>query len=334
MLKLPSPQTTTINPLKSMEEQHNIEFPSSPPQIKEDQIKPKKKRKRERRSKDDNFERNFICGCGKSYLSYAALYTHAKTKHEGVFPEGTTTLHKKKQGRPKKDEWCATKINSAYQKTYDFNKDFQHYLEMIPMARDLKDPNPKNMINCFPCEIFKDQKHYEKILINMEQLRKELIDNYGNTFLNQIDIIIFEIRNIRDLNANEIFALFLIYIFRFVSKSFFKDLVFFIVCYKIMLNDKGWEICQKINDGYKINKDKDFCESEGTEFVPELSNNFINDYFIRFLEGNEILREGIKLDFFGIDSIKLLRVILFIKHFCTWLYIHKFTKGKIDIFKD
>ena len=76
--------------------------------------KKKKKKKRERRSKDDNHERNFICGCGKSYLSYAALYTHAKTKHDGVFPEGTTTLNKKKQGRPKKEEWCASKLNSAY----------------------------------------------------------------------------------------------------------------------------------------------------------------------------------------------------------------------------
>lgn len=58
----------------------------------------KQKAKRERRSKDDNYERNYICGCGKSYLSYAALYTHAKTKHNGVFPEGTTTLHKKRHG--------------------------------------------------------------------------------------------------------------------------------------------------------------------------------------------------------------------------------------------
>ncbi len=24
---------------------------------------------------------DFICGCGKKYMSYAALYTHAKTKH-------------------------------------------------------------------------------------------------------------------------------------------------------------------------------------------------------------------------------------------------------------
>lgn len=34
-------------------------------------------------------KRNYVCGCGKNYLSYAALYTHAKTKHNGVFPEGT-----------------------------------------------------------------------------------------------------------------------------------------------------------------------------------------------------------------------------------------------------
>ena len=36
-------------------------------------------------------ERNFHCGCGKSYLSYPALYTHVKNKHNGLFPEGTVT---------------------------------------------------------------------------------------------------------------------------------------------------------------------------------------------------------------------------------------------------
>lgn len=31
-----------------------------------------------------NFKgREFICSCGKSYLSYAALFTHIKQKHEG-----------------------------------------------------------------------------------------------------------------------------------------------------------------------------------------------------------------------------------------------------------
>lgn len=27
--------------------------------------------------------RDFICACGKNYLSYAALFTHIKQKHEG-----------------------------------------------------------------------------------------------------------------------------------------------------------------------------------------------------------------------------------------------------------
>lgn len=79
------------------DQSHSDEFNESLDASLEDEEDNKKKR--ERRSKDDNYERNYICGCGKSYLSYAALYTHAKTKHLGVFPEGTTTLHKKRHGK-------------------------------------------------------------------------------------------------------------------------------------------------------------------------------------------------------------------------------------------
>lgn len=42
-----------------------------------------------RRSRKDVDGRDFICGCGKKYLSYPALYTHIKTKHDGRQPEGT-----------------------------------------------------------------------------------------------------------------------------------------------------------------------------------------------------------------------------------------------------
>ena len=42
-----------------------------------------------RRSRKDEQGRDYICGCGKKYLSYPALYTHIKTKHEGHQPEGT-----------------------------------------------------------------------------------------------------------------------------------------------------------------------------------------------------------------------------------------------------
>lgn len=61
--------------------------------------------KQKRRSKTDQKNRNYTCGCGKSYLSYPALYTHIKTKHSGVYPEGTISnliSSSKKRGRPKK----------------------------------------------------------------------------------------------------------------------------------------------------------------------------------------------------------------------------------------
>lgn len=31
-------------------------------------------------------ERNYACVCGKKYLSYPALYTHIKNKHQGKAP--------------------------------------------------------------------------------------------------------------------------------------------------------------------------------------------------------------------------------------------------------
>ena len=74
----------------------------------------KSKKKRERRSKEEGMERNYICGCGRSYLSYAALYTHAKTKHDGIFPEGTTSLLKKSKNSKKKNNWIEEDKNCEY----------------------------------------------------------------------------------------------------------------------------------------------------------------------------------------------------------------------------
>jgi len=56
------------------------------------------------KSKKDH-KRDFHCGCGKSYLSYPALYTHIKTKHDGKNPEGTlnSTCNNNRRGRPRRN---------------------------------------------------------------------------------------------------------------------------------------------------------------------------------------------------------------------------------------
>ena len=55
--------------------------------------------KKKRRSKKDSDGRSYTCDCGKSYLSYQALYTHKRTKHTELLQ--ITETPKKKRGRPK-----------------------------------------------------------------------------------------------------------------------------------------------------------------------------------------------------------------------------------------
>jgi hypothetical protein len=61
--------------------------------------------KQKRRSKNDSMGRDYVCGCGKTYLSYPALYTHIKTKHNGKTPDGTNAnqvQNGRGRGRPRK----------------------------------------------------------------------------------------------------------------------------------------------------------------------------------------------------------------------------------------
>ena len=68
--------------------------------------------KGKRRSKVDPEGRSYLCGCGKNYLSYPALYTHIKNKHAGNQPDGTLVPNGRSgRGRPRK---CPDSPSSSY----------------------------------------------------------------------------------------------------------------------------------------------------------------------------------------------------------------------------
>jgi len=69
------------------------------------------KTQRKRRTKDEASKRDFICGCGRSYVSYPAIYLHIKNKHNSIRPPDTIIpendeKEKVKRGRPKVLEFC------------------------------------------------------------------------------------------------------------------------------------------------------------------------------------------------------------------------------------
>lgn len=58
--------------------------------------------------------RSFVCSCGKDYLSYAALFTHIKQKHDGkvvMLIKLGTRAHRKtevwtQEGKAPQDSLC------------------------------------------------------------------------------------------------------------------------------------------------------------------------------------------------------------------------------------
>lgn len=44
--------------------------------------------------------RDYKCPCGKTYLSYAALFTHIKQKHDGKVPPPPCSLPERSPNRP------------------------------------------------------------------------------------------------------------------------------------------------------------------------------------------------------------------------------------------
>lgn len=91
-----------------------------------------------------------------------------------------------------------------------------------------------------------------------------------------MDIIIFEISNYKQLNANVIMSLFLLYISRFVSNEFYKEVALFCVLYSKMMNKVGYK---GTNIPIGSSKNGEYCQSETADSFPEFCNYFIKDYF-------------------------------------------------------
>ena len=77
------------------------------------------------------------------------------------------------------------------------------------------------------------------------------------------------------------------------------------------------------------NTTEDFTEAKDAEHAPDISNTFMVDYFPHYIQNKTMINTE-SLQFLGIDSHKVLRVILLIKNLCTWLFVNKFTHARVE----
>lgn len=120
---------------------NNIRNDKQPPNIQLKQPGAKQKR----RSKNDSKGRDYTCGCGKTYLSYPALYTHIRTKHNGKIPDGTNANQVqnkiKGRGRPRKN-FLINEENNTKRELNDFEENLIE--DLHPELKELYGQNINN----------------------------------------------------------------------------------------------------------------------------------------------------------------------------------------------
>ena len=190
--------------------------------------------------------------CGKSYLSYPALYTHIKTKHNT-----TGQVSSRGRGRPKKDTGDINSIKLLYNPcNFDY---FKHPDRMGETT---------NIIECLEI-VFNDIYHNSDK--NFDKFRKYDSKKEHNFFIKIIEL--YEIPRSLDgesSKCDEIFAEYILKVSKACKKEFFIKILKFVTIFRECLN-----IINKGKDNFV--KD-DYSEINNAEDAPDISNEFVTDF--------------------------------------------------------
>ena len=286
--------------------------------------------KQKRRSKNETSGRDFTCGCGKTYLSYPALYTHIKTKHNGKTPEGTNANQLQDgrgRGRPRKnllineDSSCnnndyledkQSEIKDFYKRftndteKYDENKE-ENFIATYKSLGLLGGPSdPKDGFPNFETSSDYLRKCYEPIynkIIYQSQNNIKLTNNSEHINYDKEHLL---------HTCDDLFAGFLLENSKIVCQSFYKLILIFIRFYRECMNILGWECLKNYKDFDDENTSVEYCQTKNGDHLPEIANDFL-DYFL-----------PLKCDSFDKDL-----AIILVNHFCSWLYKNRFSNVRL-----
>ena len=254
-----------------------------------------------RRSKTDIEGRTFECKlCSKSYLSYPALYTHYKQKHN------TNNSSGRGRGRPKKEE-NEVQIKTKYN----------------PLSSEFFTRSDRTGITNIN-EINDCVKNAFKILYeNKENIKKENetngIKNYNN--VEEHDFLGKFLKNNHDFKrelketeiTDEVLIDYLNKMSKFCNAKYYTILIVFVTLFRENVNKINADKVDK-----KEFENKKYTEIMNAEDVPDLSNEFITEFL--FPEGNE--------KDFGFTKEEAIDLTL---NLCHWMYENNFTCSKLSL---
>lgn len=189
--------------------------------------------------------------CGKSYLSYPALYTHIKTKHNT-----TGQVSTRGRGRPKKDTGDINSIKLLYNPC---NSDYFKHPDRMGETNNITE-----CIEIVFREVYLNQeKSYDKF--------RRYNDRRENNFYRKIIELQASPRSLDGENSkcDEIFAEYIIKVAKMCNKEFFLKVLKFVTIFRECLNI--------INRG-KTSHNEEYSECNNAEDAPDISNDFVTDF--------------------------------------------------------
>ena len=261
-----------------------------------------------RRSKYDPKGRNFICKiCFKGYLSYPALYTHCKLKHN------FKNINPRKKGTSKK-------------KIVDFLKEKLKY-NPIDLTFFLKEERTGiteiyDFPNCIneAFNIIYDYNNKEIKERNSKKKMNEYHKIYEHSFLVQF-LFNKHQRNLKIENENEICDnIFMDYLNKMslhVNPNYFIKLIVFITLFREFINISHRIYLNNKNELLNSSRyDNEYTTNNCAEEIPIFCNDFIN----HFLDCE-----------IGLFNFEKKEAIDLTQNFCNWIYDNDFTSLKLSI---
>jgi hypothetical protein len=274
--------------------------------------------KKKRRQRSAAGERNYMCGCRKAYLSYPALYTHVKNKHEGIFPIGSNAKRK----IPKNFE---EETDNVFIPNLDkFYAEFQEFIAQVPGAEGKgKSPLAKEVID----------KLFQFTVPGMESEIGALKTHMKSMSVLESDKARFEASK-DSLTIYQILAYYLVSVYSYCSESFFREYSHLILMILKSLNDKGEMFIEKDEKKKPGAKGDDgatrfFCDGLNIHVASEILNLFIAELFPALLKSFKTA--GINFDFLGFEDEHIKNLIVMTKYLANWLFNHEFTDYRLEI---
>lgn len=275
-------------------------------------------KKKKRRPRSAAGERNYLCGCGKAYLSYPALYTHVKNKHDGVFPIGSNAKRKiPKNGDEESEQLYIPNKERFFQELDEFTK-------QLPEAASANHQKIRadDIGKFWNFKIEQEERDVAPLRDAMRQLLS--LENDANKFEKQKD----------SLNIYQILAHYLNSIYSYCSEAFFREYVILMVLVVKALNEKGEMFLEKGDKKKTGGKSEDslryFCDTTNIHVCAEILNLFIAELFPLYFK--KINSDGIpEFKFLGFEDDNIKNLILMTKYLANWLFNCEFTDYRLEI---